>query len=392
MLFSISPQKIYFAVWIIPTCFLFLLENHSILTSIQMNTLLLIASNVFIFFLLAWFFGLLGERGNASKVYIALQRIDFVKYSRKVYVLLILWAIIYAINIIGSGGVPLLWLYLGDSRTYIDFGLPTLGGLSNMLRAFILSSCYIIYFYSSLQTQQKRFYLFIGIFLILSALLLETGRGNFIVLILHPVGLYLLLNNFKILQIFKWTLGVFFIFILSGLIQLIRYSDGFNKIFLYAESSGFEDSGIFGALIIPSIMYLTTPIINVDLNLQVAKMIDFQPYYSLQGFLPTIIRELIFEQNDYGELINEANNATSYLTPFLRDFGVLGTFCFVSIISGVVAYWYARSRQGNLFFILSYPPIFMSIALSFFSLFFTSLVVLLYPFLVFWLLKGCVEK
>jgi len=144
--------------------------------------------------------------------------------------------------------------------------------------------------------------------------------------------------------------------------------------------------------LIPAVMYISIPVINTDLNIQSSDFIKFQPYYSLQGFLPTVVRDFIFESGDYGVLVNEANNVSSYFIPFIRDYGLLGAYIAVSLILFMAAYFYSKAKQGSLFFILSYPPIFMSVTLSFFSLFFTSLVVVLYPFLVYWSLKGVLIK
>jgi hypothetical protein len=221
---------------------------------------------------------------------------------------------------------------------------------------------------------------------------METGRGNGVVLLLHPIAFYLLLNRFGYFQILGQVLvGLVFILFLGG-IQLVRYTDGLEKLKLYAESSGFNDATNIELLIIPTVMYVATPLINADLNLKSSELIKLDPYYSLQGIVPTVVRDYFFERGDYGELVSEANNASSYYIPFVRDFGVIGAFVMVSVISLIVAYCYARASQGSIYFILSYPPIFMSTVLSFFSLFFTSLVVLLYPMVVIWSLHGCLIK
>ena len=47
-----------------------------------------------------------------------------------------------------------------------------------------------------------------------------------------------------------------------------------------------------------------------------------------------------------------------------------------------------KARRGSLFHFFFWPPLFMSTFLSFFALFFTSLVVLLYPVLVWFFLRG----
>ena len=384
---KISAGITFASVWIFPLSAPFYIENNSLITPIGTGTLLMILSNIILFFAFLTFFQKIGIRSNILKMKDALYQINFVLFSRKIDSLFYFWLFVYLINILGSGGIPLLWILQGDPRTYVDFGLPTLGGLGNMIRAYVLTSCYLIFSQSKLNPRRKRRFLIIGIFLILSAFLLETGRGNGVVLLLHPVGLYLLINHFNLKSLFKLILSTIIFVFLLGLIQIFRYSNGYEMLQSYAENSGFQNSGALELIMIPALMYIAIPIINTDLNFQAAEFIKFNPYYSFQGIIPTVIRDGFFEKGDYGELLNEASNVSSFYIPFIRDFGQFGAFLAISIILLVVSYCYSKARQGNVYYILSYPPLFMSLALSFFSLFFTSLVVLLYPVLVYWSLR-----
>ena len=388
---TFTPQDIYFLVWIIPLSAPYFFVNNSIISPVSSQTESLVFFNIGIFYIFGFIFWLSGVRGGTDRVRLAVRKINFQKFRYKINLLFKLWCVIYLINIIGSGGFPLLWVALGDSKTYVDFGLPTLGGFGNLLRAFILSACYLIYFESQLPKRTKNRYAAVGIFLVLSSFLLETGRGNGVVLVLHPIALYLLLNKFSFSRLIKLFIAVMSFLIMLGSIQLIRYADGLDKLQIYAENSGFVDLNILELLLVPSVMYVSIPIVNTDLNVQIAPPLQFSPYYSLQGFVPTVIRERIFESGDYGELVNDANNVSSFYIPFIRDFGVFGAATVVSFLTLIVAYCYAMASQGRIHYVLIYPALFMSITLSFFSLFFTSLVVLLYPFLAIWSLRGCIK-
>lgn len=374
-------------VWILPLLAPYFIENNPLITPVSAGTSMMILFNIILFFAFSAFFYAIGIRGHICKMRNAIDQINFILFSRKIESLFYFWLLVYVVNILGSGGIPLFWILQGDPRTYVDFGLPTLGGLGNMIRAYVLTSCYLIFSQSKLNAHRKRRFLHIGFFIILSAFILETGRGNGVVLLLHPVGLYFLLNNFNIKSILKLIIITFIFLFLLGLIQVLRYSDGYEMLLSYAENSGFKNSGALELIMIPALMYIAIPIINTDLNFQIAEFIQFKPYYSFQGIIPTIIRDEIFERGDYGELLNEANNVSSFYIPFIRDFGQFGAFLAISFILFVASYCYSKARQGNIYYILSYPPLFMSLALSFFSLFFTSLVVLLYPFLVYWSLR-----
>lgn len=389
---TLSPQNIFLLVWTPPLLAPYVFVDNPIISFVSSQTASLVFFNIGIFYIFGFIFWLAGVRGGTKRVRLAVGRIDFPKFIKKIDLLFKLWCVVYLVNIVGSGGFPLLWVVLGDPRTYADFGLPTLGGLGNMLRAFILSACYLIYYESQLPRRTRIRYAALGIFLVLTAFLLETGRGNGVVLILHPVAFHFLLNKFTFSRLVKWFVAVGCFLLMLGSIQLIRYTDGIDKLQSYAENSGFVDINIFELLLVPSVMYISAPIVNTDLNVRISPPLQFSPYYSLQGIAPTVIRDRIFERGDYGELVNEANNVSSYYIPFIRDFGVVGAAIAVSVFTLITAYCYAMARQGRIHYVLIYPALFMSITLSFFSLFFTSLVVVLYPFIAIWSLRGCVKN
>lgn len=394
MMIRLTPQKVFMLVWFTSLVIPYVADEHPMLFPVKSETLFLVCFNITVFFGFGLLFRSLGIRGGEDKVRNALSEIFFPRFKKRIHFLFNAWAVSYLINIIGSGGFPLLWVVQGDPRTYVDFGLPTLGGLSNMLRAFVLSACYIIYKCDNSSFQSKRKYLLAAFLLILTTFLLETGRGNGVVLMLHPVALYILMNRFSLKKVAASAM-LFIAFVgFLGLIQHVRYmgnADYSESVEKYIENSGFDNLGEIEALLVPAVMYMAMPVINTDLNVKISEFIKFEPYYVLQGLLPTVIRDAVFTKGDYGELVNEANNASSYYVPFLRDFGVIGAVLGTSILLAIVSYWYARAMQGNAFYILSYPPFFMSVTLSFFYLFFSSLVVILYPLVTLWALKGCIK-
>ena len=307
--------------------------------------------------------------------------VSFRKIDKFLRSLLVLWVVVYLINIVGSGGVPIIWVLTGVNKTYADFGLPTLGGLANLMRAFSLTIFFYLYF---LGYRRKRSLVWIFI-LLSSAFIIETGRGNGLVLALHGVGVYVMVRSVKLKSLPILLVGGVLFLLLMGLVQVIRYSDGLSYLFSYLESQGFDvGQNFILALLVPTFLYWVGPVVNTQLNFLVSDSLLFNPYYSIQGFVPTIIREHLFVEKDYGILVNVANNTTSFFTPMLRDFGVYGAAFAVVLILGLTSWVYHRGRSGNLFFFLLWPPFFMSLFLSNFSLFYTSLVVVLFPVIV-WL-------
>ena len=174
-----------------------------------------------------------------------------------------------------------------------------------------------------------------------------------------------------------------------GYIQMFRYGADIESLAAYAENSGFDNQDTVSLLLIPTLLYVVAPIINIDLNVVVSPLLKFEPYYSLQGLLPTVLRQEFFSgEKDYGLLINEGHNVSSFYIPFIRDFGIIGAFIIITFIQFIVCYVFVKARRGSLFHFFIWPPIFMSVFLSFFALFFTSLVVLLYPVLVWFFVRG----
>ena len=55
-----------------------------------------------------------------------------------------IWLIIELFETIYSRGVPLLWKLIGDSKTYFDYGIPSVHGFAN---AFGLSLVMLMYYY-----------------------------------------------------------------------------------------------------------------------------------------------------------------------------------------------------------------------------------------------------
>ena len=382
----INPALLFLSVWLMPLLIPYFIQL-GVIQEITQRMQYLVVANIVIFFVLLMSVksAMGGYRKNFAEI--ILNKINVSKIERKTLFLFRIWMVVYLINIIFSGGLPIYWVMSGDPRTYADFGLPTLGGLGNMIRAFVLSVCYVIYFHTKSINKSK--FLKIGLFLLASAFILETGRGNGIVLLLHAIAFFAFLNRVTWLGAAKVVTSVFVLILFLGYIQMFRYGAGIESLVEYAENSGFDNQDVVSLLLIPTLLYIVVPIINTDLNVVVAPLLKFEPYYSLQGLLPTVLRQELFSsEKDYGLLVNEAHNVSSFYIPLIRDYGTIGAFIVVTFIQFIVCYVFVKARCGSLFHFFIWPPLFMSVFLSFFSLFFTSLVVLLYPVLVWFFVRG----
>jgi hypothetical protein len=129
-------------------------------------------------------------------------------------------------------------------------------------------------------------------------------------------------------------------------------------------------------------IYLVSPLNNLYYS---ADTIDpnFSPYYTSITLFPTVIRSLLYPDNAYPvTLENEAFNATTFYSPLLADFGWVPAALLVCLIQWVCAYVHVRARRGSYFHTLVYPPLFMSVMLSVFYMYFLALITVFYPALV----------
>lgn len=381
-----NPAFLFLLVWSVPLAAPYFIQTN-IIQEISSTTQYLVLSNIVVFFILIISAKLMLGGCKRNLAQIIFCQINYSRLEKKTLNLFKIWLVIFFINIIFSGGIPIYWVLSGDPRTYADFGLPTLGGLGNMFRAFTLSACYLIYFHT--KSENKKLFLCIGLFLLVSSFILETGRGTGLVLLLHPIAFYLILNRSTLFKVLKSIILFILLLFFLGYIQVIRYGGDFENLVVFAENAGFSDNDGMSLLLIPSFLYVVVPIINVDLNIIASPMLKFDPYYVFQGFVPTALRSKIFSADkDYGVLVNESHNVSSFYIPFVRDFGVVGAFIAVTLIQIIVCYVFVKACRGTLFHFFLWPPLFMSVILSVFSLFFTSLVVLAYPFLVLYFVNG----
>ena len=376
----ISPIFLFSLPWIFGILTAYVLgANSNDLFKISNISILALSYLIFIFlFFLILFMSYSLQSKNLDKFLI--EKINFFAL-KNLLILIFLSHIFYFIcATIFLGGFPLYWVIIGDGRTYVDFVIPSVSGFFNMIRSFGLVACLLILMFG--ESAHKKYVFIIGSYFLISSFLLETSRGNGLVMILHPIGMYLLLRKIHLKQLIFSFLMFFLFILLFSLIQVLRYSDFDLEVLTNnAAFVGLENTNIFFLFLIPFFLYLSTPIMNMDLNLLNAPDFSIGLNYSLTNILPSAIKNLLALNPDekYGLLASEAFNTTSFLTPFILDFGAIGGILIASLFLILTAWIYTKAKEGHIFCILIWPPFFMSLVLSSFNLFFLSLVVVIYP-------------
>ncbi len=287
-------------------------------------------------------------------------------------VMLGIWATLWVVTIIWSGGLPVFWLLLGTGRTYIDFGVPTLSGQLNMMRAFVFSASILLY----LQTRRPR-YVLLSVFLMITTIF-EVSRGGVLVLLAHGIGMLLLRRPLTGSGVLRLVAGAALIVVGFGAMGEFRGTT-LDSDALVGDQGWILQAPV-GVLFV--LLYLVSPINNLYYAADSIHP-SFTPYYTSAALFPSIIRTVLYPDNDYPvELKSDSFNATTFYSPLLADFGWLGAAVLVCLIQWVCSYVHVRARRGSYFHTLVYPPLFMSVFLSVFYMYFLSLITVLYPVLV----------
>ena len=296
---------------------------------------------------------------------------------------LAIWYVIFACEIIVSGGAPILW---GAERGYGSFGLPVIHGFSNMLRGMIFAHLVL---FLVLGFRFSRWITFFSLMPIISALFIEESRGAFVMSIFFGLSPLLLFYKLKPITVLKISLIVpTLVFTLSAF-QFFRHADSPTQELEDIIDLSLNNEKAYQYLIEPVANYIATPALNAGLNIDTADFISMRPNETLKPLFPSLIREAIWEigsdqgvgygfKNDYGLLVSDAFNTSSLLTPFVRDFGLLGTYIFFAFFFFLTSFWFCRAKAGNVEDIIRMPPLIMCIGLSFFTTYLTSLVTIIY--------------
>lgn len=306
-----------------------------------------------------------GSRNLAAKVNLNQGALLFV--ARKLFWI---WLLLFIVNIMLSDGVPLYWVLTNDGRTYFDFGVPTFSGFSYAIRNTSFSIFAMLAVLSGLRAK----YIVYMLVFLCSVFVVELNRGGGVLMVCMGSA-YLVFLSRKLQFVFLFV-GVPLFVISFALLQVLRYGASMDYLAEYALNQGIRTNDAVFLMALPVLSYISTPFVNFSIYFEHFDYFKFGAYYSFAGLLPTIVRDFFYFSEDYGLLINEANNVSNFFVPLMRDFGIIGGGVFGLFFSLITVFSYAKMKRGLIFFGLIYPPFFASMVLSVFTLYFTSLVVI----------------
>ncbi len=283
------------------------------------------------------------------------------------------WLFGSLIDIIFSGGLPIVWAIQGSSKDYTDFGVHSFHGIMNGIYFFLTGGLSIKLFID----RDKNTMLFFILLLLWPILML--GRGILLTALAQHAIIYIFFSGLSILKIGKILLTSTITIIFFGLLGDIR---GTENPFFYLINEQYReifDSIPTGFLWI--YIYITSPLSNYAFN---ADSIDptWSFTYSIVNLFPSFLRPTNLDSADAFEFVDKSLNVSTIFASSHSDFGYYGDLTLILILIIWAYFWYIKLKQ-SVFYILPYSIVCCVMIFSvFYNLFF------LYPYLFSTILQG----
>jgi oligosaccharide repeat unit polymerase len=289
-----------------------------------------------------------------------------------------IWISGFVLEAILQKGFPLFWIFIGDGRTYADFGFSSVHGFLTSFYFFSLLTTFLLF----IVTKNKKYLKYTFLFFLYP--ILAINRGVLILGLAQLFAVYMFFNGLNYKNILKIIFSLTIVIYVFGLIGELRIgkkninifheliSDNYKELFVEKLPIGFTWSYI----------YFTASLDNVNENIDKIQP-NYYPKTILSPLIPSFISKKIFKTEDNYEdryimkMTNPLINTFTYYAPYLLDFGIYGTLIFLFFLQFIINYIYIMSREGNLKYQLIYPVFLSSIFLSVFTDYLFNLVVIM---------------
>jgi hypothetical protein len=269
--------------------------------------------------------------------------------ERRLVFLWRLWACAAVFETVVSGGFPIVWIVTNPSKTYFDYGIPSLHGFVNSLLLAISLSRFLLY----LLTGERR-HLAVPAFCMVWWILLVT-RGSVFFLGLECTILILRIRPLRAKLLARFAAAIVCVVLFFGWLGDIRTgAETFRELAQPTDSyPRWLPSGILWVYI-----YATTPLNNLYYTLKSRKPEqNLLLPHTLTTLLPTVLKKYVYGDGSVaaealkGELIeSNFNVSTAYLGP-AQDFGLSAIFLFSLITASACQwYWYKSDLRSQLIF------------------------------------------
>lgn len=373
--FIISPA----VLMTIPWCIVLILYSFHMTENLVLLPLSLIALLVFAICLFSassifsYFSILKSERFQKNMV----EKIDGNKLMFLIKLQSILWVLGTLFEIFYSKGVPLLWVILGDSRNYTDFGIPSFHGLMNAFYFSLVSCLFLMY-----KLTGRYGYLF-GVVLFGFWPILMLGRGIILTVVVQLVIIQIFYSEIQLKKMMILGLIAIFVVLGFGFIGDVR---GLVNPFSHLVASKYElmfdilPSGFLWIYV-----YITSPLSNLAFNFDSINPV-WSLYFSKVNLFPSIFRPEGLERADNFLFVEDSLNVSTIFSSSHSDFGFWGDVGILILLAVWSGYWFRRLKFSDTYIL----PYSMVGTVMFFSIFYNLF--LLYPYIFSTILLGLVAK
>jgi len=261
-----------------------------------------------------------------------------------------IWMAVTIVEIIVSGGIPIVWLVLGSTKTYRDFGIPSLHGLVNSF-LFTIGLCRFALF---LTTSEKR-HLRVPAFILIWSILVVT-RNMMLVSLIQFAILFVRLRPIKMSTVFRFAVAIAGFVLLFGAVGDYR-SGSSDLIRKWAQpTDNYPDwlpSGLLWVYI-----YAATPVNNLIYTIEVSPPLNNPLFPNTSATLfPSVLRGVLYGDQlgeaESGQLIDATFNvSTAYIGPY-QDFGLAGIALFSALTAfACLQFWHRKDLKSVLIYVV----------------------------------------
>jgi oligosaccharide repeat unit polymerase len=251
------------------------------------------------------------------------------------------WIALTVVEVVYSGGFPIVWLLLGSSKTYNVFGLPFIHVFVSSLLSVLALAKLGLYL---LRGDRRR--LFIPIFQLLWSIVI-VSRGVMIIALVQGVVLWICLKEINPKMLLRSAVIFIAAVFLFGYVGDARSGDSDFR-GLAVPTANYPDwlpSGVLWGYV-----YITSPLGNlVNTSFTSKPSYDVLFPHTIYGLFPNPIKDVIYGKDfgleNRGDMVNESLGVSSaYIGPY-RDNGYTGIACFSILIGIISAYFWKKRRM-----------------------------------------------
>ena len=376
----VNPNSAFIAIWL-SLIFLFSLEVLQINVAYSWGAITVICINIILAGLMLILSLGRRKRLDINAVHSALFDKRFV-IERYIYLMFGIYAVISVFDVIYSGGIPLYWKLSGDSRQYVDFGIPTLHGVANSI-IYFLSALYVLLAYLKIvRSPWLLLIIFIWQFLIFS-------RGTIMVMVVQMLSVYLIMSRPVLKRTLILVAFVFATIIFFGVAGDIR--QGQNPYYGLLNDEWLSLFEVIPSGFLWIYVYLVSGFNNLLFNAELIEPSYF-PVYTFAKLVPSVVYNMLGIEKavDSFQFVNAGLNVSTIYSGFYSDFGVFA-FLPVFIIQAIASVAYGRAQGGSIYALLAFSVCYQAVVFSpFIDTFFY--LPFIFQFFIIWHFKRVVTK